>query len=98
MPTRTIKKPATKKPATKKPATKKPATKKPATKKPAAKPRASAVAELPSRSLEHGEHASGAKYLRRGFARDPKLDLAFALGYGGGGIGPIRLLPDLDPS
>jgi hypothetical protein len=51
-----------------------------------------------SRALEHGERASGAKYLRRGFARSPELDLAFALGHGGGGIGPMRLLADLDPA
>lgn len=53
---------------------------------------------LESRALEHGERASGARYLRRGFARTPELDLAFALGHGGGGIAPLRLLPDLDPS
>lgn len=48
--------------------------------------------------MEHGANASGAKYIRAGFARTPELDLAFALGHGGGGIGPMRILPDLDPS
>jgi hypothetical protein len=73
--------------------TKKPT--KPTTKK---KPAAITAAPVPSRALEHGERASGAKYLRRGFARTPELDLAFALGHGGGGIAPLRLLPDLDPA
>jgi hypothetical protein len=51
-----------------------------------------------SRGLEHGERASGARHVRPGRARTPELDLAFALGHGGGGIAPMRLLPDLDPS
>jgi hypothetical protein len=51
-----------------------------------------------SRGYEHGERASGAARLRPGRARTPELDLAFALGHGGGGIEPMRLLPDLDPA
>ena len=51
-----------------------------------------------SRGFEHGDRASGAKFVRPGRARTPELDLAFALGHAGGGIAPMRLLPDLDPS
>lgn len=51
---------------------------------------------LPSRALEHGSNAFGAKYLRPGFARTPELDLAFALGHGSPAFSPITLLPDLD--
>lgn len=87
---RTIEKPATKKPTTSKP-------KKSAVAKSSSTSSASAVG-LESRALEHGERSSGAKCLRRGFAHTPELDLAFALGHGGGGIAPMRLLPDLDPS
>ncbi|MDP3234861.1 MAG: hypothetical protein Q8N26_18910 [Myxococcales bacterium] len=52
------------------------------------------VEALPSRALEHGEKAFGAKYLRPGFALTPELDLAFALGHGSP-MGPVRLLADL---
>jgi hypothetical protein len=53
---------------------------------------------LTSRGLEHGHRAFGARFVRPGRARTPELDLAFALGHGGGGIAAMQLLPDLDPS
>lgn len=62
--------------------------------KAAAKKRAEEV--LPSRALEHGAKAFGAKYLKPGFALTPELDLAFALGHGSA-MGPVRLLSDLAP-
>ncbi|MBL8938789.1 MAG: hypothetical protein JNM69_29785 [Archangium sp.] len=51
---------------------------------------------LPSRALEHGANAFGARYLKPGFALTPELDLAFALGHGSA-MGPVRLLSDLAP-
>lgn len=51
---------------------------------------------LPSRALEHGANACGAKYLKPGFALTSELDLAFALGHGSA-MGPVRLLGDLAP-
>ena len=68
------------------------------TKATAPKPSATRASGFVSRAMEHGERASGAQYVKHGFARTAELDLAFALGHGGGGIAPIRLLPDLDPS
>ncbi len=62
----------------------------------AAKKKTSPLAPLPSRALEHGFKAAGARYLKPGFALTPELDLAFALGYGCG-FGPLTLLPDLAP-
>lgn len=50
---------------------------------------------LPSRALEHGERAFGARFKRPGFALKPELDLAFALGHGSVAFGPVRLLSDL---
>lgn len=47
---------------------------------------------LPSRALEHGAKAFGAKFLKPGFALTPELDLAFALGRGA--FDPIELLPN----
>lgn len=52
---------------------------------------------LPSRALEHGAKAWGAKFLKPGFALTPELDLAFALGHGSA-MGPVRLLADLAPA
>lgn len=52
--------------------------------------------ELPSRALEHGAAAFGARYLRSGACLTPELDLAFALGQGSG-MGPVKLLADLAP-
>ena len=52
--------------------------------------------ELPSRALEHGAGAFGAKYVVAGAALTPELDLAFALGHGSG-MGPVKLLSDLAP-
>lgn len=60
------------------------------TKKPAAAP------ALPSRALEHGAKAFGARFVRKGFALTPELDLAFALG-NGSSVGPVKLLPDVAP-
>ncbi|MBL8924570.1 MAG: hypothetical protein JNJ54_37315 [Myxococcaceae bacterium] len=51
---------------------------------------------LPSRALEHGANAFGARYLKPGVALTPELDLAFALGHGSA-MGPVRLLADLAP-
>ncbi|MDP1822501.1 MAG: hypothetical protein Q8L48_04645 [Archangium sp.] len=63
-------------------------------KKPAAKK--GGREELPSRALEHGAAAFGARYLRPGATLTPELDLAFALGQGSG-MGPVKLLADLAP-
>lgn len=65
-----------------------------AAKKSPAKKRGAEV--LPSRALEHGANAFGARYLKPGFALTPELDLAFALGHGSA-MGPVRLLSDLAP-
>jgi hypothetical protein len=54
------------------------------------------LTSVPSRALEHGAKAFGAKYLRPGFALKQELDLAFALGEGSA-VGPVTLLPDLPP-
>lgn len=62
----------------------------------ATKKKPPAAAALPSRALEHGAKAFGAKYLRKGAALTPELDLAFALGYGSS-VGPVTLLPDAAP-
>ncbi len=51
---------------------------------------------LPSRALEHGAAAFGARYVKPGFATSPERDLAFALG-AGSGFAPLTLLPDLAP-
>lgn len=66
--------------------------KKPA--KPATKP--AKAASSPPRGYEHGERASGARFRIPGRALTPELDLAFALGHGGGGIAPMNLMPDLE--
>jgi hypothetical protein len=58
--------------------------------------RAQSREELPSRALEHGAAAFGAKYLRPGACLTPDLDLAFALGQGSA-MGPVKLLADLSP-
>jgi hypothetical protein len=52
---------------------------------------------LPSAALQHGMNAYGARYLRKGFAETPELDLAFALGYGGSLMAPATLFEDGDP-
>src|SRR5258706_14799587 len=83
-------------------AMKKPTTKSAKKRAPKPKPKAGsakvATSPVASRGFEHGNHASGAKHVRPGRALTPELDLAFALGHGGDGIEPMRLLPDLDPS
>lgn len=54
------------------------------------------VTAFPSRALENGMNASGARHLKPGFAFTPECDLEFALG-GGSGFAPISVLPDLAP-
>jgi hypothetical protein len=55
-----------------------------------------AVPAPPNRALEHGAKAFGARFVRKGFALTPELDLAFALGHGSS-VGPVKLLPDVVP-
>jgi hypothetical protein len=63
--------------------------------KPKAKPKPQPAQTLPSRALEHGARAFGARFVKPGFAHTPQLDLAFALGHGNAAMAPIELLPDL---
>lgn len=53
-------------------------------------------AAAPSRAMEHGAKAFGAKFVKKGVALTPELDLAFALGQRSP-MAPVRLLPDLAP-
>jgi hypothetical protein len=54
-------------------------------------------ASIPSRAFDHGAKAFGATLLRPKFSFTAEQDLAFALGHGGATIGPLTLLPDIDP-
>lgn len=62
----------------------------------AARKKKAAEGKLPSRALEHGAKAWGARFLKPGVALTPELDLALALGHGSA-MGPAVLLPDLAP-
>ncbi|MFO0710828.1 MAG: hypothetical protein U0353_13365 [Sandaracinus sp.] len=67
--------------------------------KTSAKSAKTSTRELTSRAYENGESAFGARYARVGAAIREELDLAFALGHGAPGhVGPITLLPDVDPA